>query len=88
MCYSFKKYILLYLFNFQAALPIRLKGIHVRNANSLISQFLNLLRPFMKKELYEMVRYFEVAHFNIRRNQVCFHLQNYFHIEHNLYSFI
>lgn len=40
---------------FQDGLPIRLKGIHVFNAVPLIHQLLALVKPIMKKELFDLV---------------------------------
>ena len=46
---------LLYL---QDALPVRLKQIHVMNASSVVDIMLGMVKPFMKKELLDMVRKF------------------------------
>lgn len=37
-------------------MQIRLKGIHVINTSPVIVQFVGIIKPFMKKHLYEMVR--------------------------------
>lgn len=39
----------------QEGMPIRLKAIHVLNAVWFIDKLLAIIRPFMKRELYEMV---------------------------------
>lgn len=39
----------------QEGMPVRLKAIHVLNAVWFIDKVLALIRPFMKRELYEMV---------------------------------
>ena len=40
----------------QEGLPVRLKAIHVLNAVWFMDKIIGLIRPFMKKELFEMVR--------------------------------
>lgn len=40
----------------QEGLPVRLKGIHVLNAVWFMDKILSLIRPFMKRELFDMVR--------------------------------
>ena len=39
----------------QDGLPVRLKGIHVLNAVWFMDKILSLIRPFMKRELFEIV---------------------------------
>lgn len=39
----------------QDGLPMRLKGIHLLNCNTFICQFVCLVRPLMKKELYDLI---------------------------------
>lgn len=39
----------------QDAMPVRLKAIHVLNAVWFMDKILALIRPFMKRELYEML---------------------------------
>lgn len=39
-------------------MPIRLKGLHYINANAVLDKALNLVKPLIKKEVMEMVRYF------------------------------
>lgn len=39
----------------QEGMPVRLKAIHVLNAVWFIDKVLALIRPFMKREFYEMV---------------------------------
>ena len=45
-----------FLFYLQDALPVRLKGIHYLNTNAFLDMILNMAKPFMKKELVELVR--------------------------------
>jgi len=42
----------------QEGLPIRLKGIHVLNTQSIIDKIMMLIKPFMKKELLSMVHFY------------------------------
>lgn len=42
-------------FVFQMALPIRLKQVHVINAPSSIDKIFAIMKPFLKKELTELV---------------------------------
>lgn len=39
----------------QEGLPIKMKSIHVVNMNPVGERFLNMVKPFMKKELYNLV---------------------------------
>ncbi|XP_057658251.1 alpha-tocopherol transfer protein-like isoform X1 [Diorhabda carinulata] len=39
----------------QEALPIQLRQVHILNANYIFEKFLMISKPFMKKELYEMI---------------------------------
>lgn len=39
----------------QEGMPIRLQGIHVLNTVWFMDKILSLLKPFMKRELFEMV---------------------------------
>lgn len=39
----------------QEGLPIRLKSLHMINTNSIMETMLNMMKPFMKKELVNMV---------------------------------
>ncbi|KAB0791295.1 hypothetical protein PPYR_03095 [Photinus pyralis] len=47
----FRKY-LVYL---QEALPAQLKQIHVINTSSVIEKLLSIIRPFMKRELFDLI---------------------------------
>lgn len=40
----------------QEAIPVRLKGIHFINTPQVMDVILNMAKPFMKKELWNMVR--------------------------------
>lgn len=44
------------LFYLQDALPVRLKEIHVMNASPIFDLMLTICKPFMRKELLDMVR--------------------------------
>lgn len=39
----------------QEGTPVRLKAIHFLNANPVMDMIMNMMKPFMKKELIEMV---------------------------------
>ncbi|XP_022202026.1 alpha-tocopherol transfer protein-like [Nilaparvata lugens] len=41
----------------QEGMPIRLKTIHVMNTNSLMSKIMFMMKPFMNKELIEMIHF-------------------------------
>ncbi|XP_050430456.1 alpha-tocopherol transfer protein-like isoform X2 [Adelges cooleyi] len=42
----------------QEGLPVRLKGIHVVNTQSIIDKVMMLIKPLMKKELISMVHFY------------------------------
>ncbi|XP_015184449.1 PREDICTED: CRAL-TRIO domain-containing protein DDB_G0278031-like [Polistes dominula] len=44
-----------FIYFVQEAAPIRLKQIYVLNWNSAVETLLNIAKPFMKKELYELI---------------------------------
>ena len=44
-----------FLMYIQDGLPIRLKGVHIMNSNSIMEVALNMIKPFMKKELMDIV---------------------------------
>ena len=45
-----------FLYYLQDGLPVRLKSFHFMNASPVIDLILNMMRPFMKKQLMDMVR--------------------------------
>lgn len=46
----------------QEGIPVRLKGIHFINTPSVMDVIINMAKPFMKKEFWNMVRDFEILH--------------------------
>ncbi|XP_071561102.1 alpha-tocopherol transfer protein-like [Temnothorax nylanderi] len=45
------------LFYIQEAAPVRLKALHVLNAMPIVDTFLNLLKPFIKKEMMNLLHF-------------------------------
>lgn len=58
------------LFYIQEAAPVRLKAFHVLNSMPIVDTLVNLLKPFMKKELMNLVsqRYVKF-HFFLRKDK-------------------
>ncbi|KAK3924762.1 Alpha-tocopherol transfer protein-like [Frankliniella fusca] len=44
---------------FQEALPVRIKGLVFINASSIMDQILSLIKPFLKKELNDMIKIYK-----------------------------
>lgn len=49
------RYYYLRFSTFQEGLPVRLKGVHIINAIPFVDILVNMMTPFMKKELLDMV---------------------------------
>lgn len=41
--------------DFQEALHVRLKAVHIINASSIVDKMLTLMKPFISKEIFELV---------------------------------
>ncbi|KAK2580090.1 hypothetical protein KPH14_012371 [Odynerus spinipes] len=46
-----------FLYYVQETIPVRLKHIHILNCNPAVETLLNMCKPFMKKELIEMIHF-------------------------------
>lgn len=44
-----------YLFYLQEATPLRIKGLHFINTTPVMDFILNIMKPFLKKELMDVV---------------------------------
>lgn len=51
-----------FFYYLQEGLPLKLKQIQVLNVVSFIDKIMTILKPFMKKELFEMVSYLLLLH--------------------------
>jgi hypothetical protein len=40
----------------QEALPVRMRAIHVLNTEPILDKLLMIIKPFMEKKFYDMVR--------------------------------
>lgn len=46
----------------QEAIPVKVKAVHLINISPIVDRLMMLARPFLKKELYEMVGILFVQH--------------------------
>ncbi|XP_054282835.1 alpha-tocopherol transfer protein-like isoform X2 [Macrosteles quadrilineatus] len=46
----------------QEGMPVRLKAIHILNTQPVIDKILLLVKPFMKKELYQLIHFHREGH--------------------------
>lgn len=44
-----------YLFFIQEAFPVRIKAVHVINTNPLAEKVVSIAKPFLKKEIFDVV---------------------------------
>jgi len=50
------------LYYIQEAAPVRLKALHILNTMPVVDKLLNIVKPFVKRELLELVSYQHIIH--------------------------